>query len=186
MRDGARIAVAADGERETARVHDDEGEMEVGGATFRFSASGAGSDSETDSEDGTADSDSGSDADSEGDPLRIAPLEDVPTDSTIRCEALDGDRGVEVILRRDGESVLAWRNSCPHQPEVRLDPGWGARVRGGEIVCHEHGARFDPDRDGVCTYGPCRGQALEAVLVEVRDGTVYLDDDRFDRCRRLS
>lgn len=172
MRDGTRVSVAANGERETARVHDDEGEMEVGGATFSFSVSGADADDEesTDAED----------------PLRIAPLEDVPTDSTIRCEALDGDRGVEVILRRDGDAVLAWRNSCPHQPEVRLDPGWGAMVRGGEIVCHEHGARFDPERDGVCTYGPCRGRTLEAVLVEVRDGTVYLDDDRFDRCRRLS
>ncbi|PSQ00158.1 (2Fe-2S)-binding protein [Halobacteriales archaeon QS_5_70_17] len=181
MRDGPRVSVAANGERETARVHDDEGEVEVGGATFSFSVSGAGGDGEEES----TDEDGGETPHAE-DPLRIAPLEDVPTDSTIRCEALDGDRGIEVILRRDGDAVLAWCNSCPHQPEVRLDPGWGAMVRGGEIVCHEHGARFDPERDGVCTYGPCRGRTLEAVLVEVRDGTVYLDDDRFDRCRRLS
>jgi nitrite reductase/ring-hydroxylating ferredoxin subunit len=179
MSDGARIVVSADGERETARVHAGEGETEAGGATFRFSVSGDGA-PDSDAEAAETDGEKG-----EQEPLRIAPLADVPTDSTIRCEARDGDRGCEIILRRDGDSVFAWRNSCPHEPQVRLDPGWGAMVRGDEIVCHEHGARFDCERDGVCTRGPCRGDALDAVLVGVRGETVYLTDDRFDSCRRL-
>lgn len=197
MRDGVRVAIEANGERRTVHVHDDEDEIDVGGATFRFAVGGNRDRSddgaevnEDDVAEGTATADDGAtdedDAgDETGDPRYIGPIEEVPTDRTIRCEALAGRRGVEFILRRDGETAFAWRNSCPHKPKVRLDPGWGAMVRDGQIVCHEHGARFECG-DGLCTYGPCRGDALDPILVDVRDGDVYLTDDRFEACRRLS
>lgn len=174
----ARVTVEADGDGETVRVHGNEGEVESGGATFRFSVSGGEADERSaaggpDSEefDGT-------------DPRRIAPISDVPTEGTLCCEALDGRRGVEVIVRREGDSASAWRNSCPHEPRVRLDRGDGAIVADGRLVCHKHGARFECG-DGLCTAGPCRGDALDSVAVAVRDGDLYLTDDRFEACRRL-
>ena len=36
-----------------------------------------------------------------------------------------------------------------------------------------HGASFDL-RDGLCVAGPCRGERLRDVAVEVRDGGVFL------------
>ncbi|MFC6716619.1 Rieske (2Fe-2S) protein [Natrialbaceae archaeon GCM10025810] len=176
MREPVRVTLEGDDDAESVRIHDDEGEVAAGGATFRFRIEGDGPD------DSGAATDS---ADPDGDdPRRIAPLEDVPTDGTLRCEALNGSYGTELILRREGESVSAWRNSCPHRPEVRLDRGGGAIVRGDQFVCHEHGARFECD-DGLCTAGPCRGDVLERFAVSVRDGAVYLADERFDACRRL-
>ncbi|WP_435064056.1 Rieske (2Fe-2S) protein [Halobaculum sp. EA56] len=194
MDDPARVTVESDDETTRETVYDSEGEVEAGGATFRFSVGGAG-DSDGDDpgeaaggDDGNADG-NGNDVDgddADGDPLFVAPLEEVPTDSTIRRTAMrpDGRRGVGFILRRDADSgeVFAWRNSCPHKPEVPLDPGRGARVDGGEIVCHEHGARFECG-DGLCTWGPCVGEELDPVGVEVRDGAVYLDDERFASVR---
>ncbi|MFB6303660.1 MAG: Rieske (2Fe-2S) protein [Haloferacaceae archaeon] len=183
MSDSVRVSVESDHEEESARVHGGAGEVTAGEATFRFSIDGTVPDrSETD-----GDSDDDRDDPDEGrDPRYVAPVTEIPSDSTIRCEATNGRRGTEIILRREnGDDVFAWRNSCPHKPKVRLDPGDGAIVDDGQLVCHEHGARFECD-DGFCTYGPCRGDALDEVEVEVRRGDVYLSDERFDACNRLS
>jgi nitrite reductase/ring-hydroxylating ferredoxin subunit len=170
MTDPVRVTLEDDDDSTSVRIHDDEGAVSTGGATFRFSTDRDPADD--------------ADADSNDDPRYVAPVADVPTNGTLRCEARRDRRGTELILRRDGDGVSAWRNSCPHEPDVRLDPGSGAIVSDDQLVCHEHGARFECG-DGVCTAGPCRGDALEAIAVAVRDGDVYLTDDRFDSCRRL-
>ncbi|ELY75992.1 Rieske (2Fe-2S) protein [Natrinema pallidum] len=177
MSDSVRVTLESTDESRAVRVYDDEGDVSTGDATFRFSVDG-GTDGESDDAVGAAG------ASGDDDPRRIAPLAAVPTNGTLRCEARRDRRGTELILRREGSEVAAWRNSCPHKPDVRLDPGPGAIVRDDQLVCHEHGARFECD-DGVCTAGPCRGDALDSIAVAVRDGTVYLTDDRFDSCRRL-
>ncbi|WP_408957094.1 Rieske (2Fe-2S) protein [Natrinema sp. 74] len=176
MTDSVRVTLEGNDDATSVTVYGDEGDVSTDDATFRFSV---GDGAETVSGDAAP-----ADETESGAPRHIAPLADVPTDGTLRCEARSGDRGTELILRREGEAVSAWRNSCPHEPEVRLDPGPGAIVRDDRLVCHEHGARFECG-DGVCTAGPCRGDALESIAVAVRDGAVYLTDDRFDSCRRL-
>ncbi|MFC4357966.1 Rieske (2Fe-2S) protein [Halobium salinum] len=185
MEDSTRVSVETDEEFESGRFHEDSGEVSVGDTTFRFSVDAPSDDAAAD-EEGPNPNDNrtegpGDDADmsESADPRRIGPLSAIPSKSTIRCEAVKGRRGVEVILQRNGDDVLAWRNSCPHEPQVRLDPGGGALVYGDKIVCREHGARFECD-DGFCTSGPCRGQELDPIGVEVRDTGVYLSDDRFE------
>lgn len=177
MDDSVRVNLEADGEERTARVRADAGEVTAGDATFRFSVDGV-----TGSRD---DSSAGDEGGADEDPRFVAPLDAVPTDGTLRCEAVDDRHITEFILWRDGDAVLGWRNSCPHKPKVRLDTGGGAIVGDGEIVCHEHGARFDCDDDGYCTRGPCRGEELDDVDVAVREGDVYITDERFERARRL-
>lgn len=189
MRDAVRVSIESEYEEDTARIHDDSGQVETSDATFSFSIDGDGrvdddvESAESEREEPEPEPDAPSDEESE--PRHIAPLHEVPTDSTIRCEAVQDRRGTELILRREGDEVFAWRNSCPHKPKVPLDPGNGAIVDDDQIVCHEHGARFECG-DGYCSYGPCRGDELEEFDVEVRDGDVYLADDRFDACNRLA
>ncbi|WP_058993455.1 Rieske 2Fe-2S domain-containing protein [Haloarcula sp. CBA1127] len=181
MSDPVDVTVDADDESESVRIHDDGGEVEAGDATVRFSFSGTGDDVQAA---GGNDEQSPDGNDDDGtEPRRIAELDSVPTDSTLVFEARDGRRGVNCILHRSGDAVAAWRNSCPHQPEVPLDPGRGAIVRGDQLVCHKHGAQFEPD-DGVCTHGPCAGDALDSIEVSVQDGDVYLTDERFERAER--
>jgi nitrite reductase/ring-hydroxylating ferredoxin subunit len=183
MEDSTRVSVETDEEYESGRFHEDSGEVSVGDTTFRFSVDSP--DDAADGEESTPDDEGGrapdGDVDGSGsdDPRRIGPLSAIPSKSTIRCEAMNGRRGTEVILQRSGDEVLAWRNSCPHEPQVRLDPGGGALVYGDQIVCREHGARFQCD-DGFCTSGPCRGQELDPIEVEIRGDDVYLSDDRFE------
>jgi nitrite reductase/ring-hydroxylating ferredoxin subunit len=86
---------------------------------------------------------------------------------------VDGD-AESLILYRDGDTVRAWFNICPHAGR-RLDwaPGRFLLSKEGLLVCAAHGASFELAR-GECVAGPCRGALLRAVGVEVRDGFVVL------------
>ena len=103
---------------------------------------------------------------------RIAQIED---GGFLEVEAmLDGGDAESLILHRDGDAVRAWLNVCPHAGR-RLDwaPGRFLKSKAGELVCAVHGATFEL-QDGVCVAGPCRGDSLRAVAVEIVDGKVCL------------
>lgn len=86
---------------------------------------------------------------------------------------IDGD-AESLLLYRDGDAVRAWLNICPHAGR-RLDwaPGQFLKSKDGLLVCAAHGASFELG-GGECVAGPCRGEALRAVAVDVRDGAVWL------------
>lgn len=91
-------------------------------------------------------------------------------------EALvDGD-AESLIVHRHGTSVRAWLNVCPHAGR-RLDwaPGKFLKSREGHLVCAAHGASFELAA-GLCVAGPCRGDSLRTIAVEVRDGEVVLSE----------
>jgi len=80
-----------------------------------------------------------------------------------------------ILLVRQGNTVFGYVNICPHYGQSRL--GWkkdefldGDRTA---IVCASHGARFRIE-DGYCELGPCLGQQLTAVKLEVTDNSVHL------------
>lgn len=79
-----------------------------------------------------------------------------------------------LILYRDGDQVRAWLNICPHAGR-RLDwaPGKFLLSKDGLLVCAAHGASFEL-REGACVAGPCRGESLRAVAVEVMDGGIRI------------
>ena len=79
-----------------------------------------------------------------------------------------------LIVHRRGDVVRAWLNVCPHAGR-RLDfaPGQFLKTRDELLVCAVHGASFELD-GGECVAGPCRGDHLRAVAVEIRDGHVFL------------
>jgi len=115
----------------------------------------------------------------------VATIEPRPDAALIALEAIadggfaeseavvEGD-AESLILHRDGDAVRAWLNVCPHAGR-RLDwaPGQFLKSREGLLVCAAHGASFELAQ-GECVAGPCRGEALRAVPVEVRDGYVWL------------
>lgn len=88
---------------------------------------------------------------------------------------IDGN-AESLILLREGHAVRAWLNVCPHAGR-RLDwaPGKFLLSKAGDLVCAAHGATFEL-QGGQCLAGPCRGEALRAVPVQVRDGVVALAD----------
>lgn len=111
----------------------------------------------------------------------IVATEEVPDDSSylFRVRAVDSDEQREAILVRLDGTVVGWLNYCQHMTHIKLDKGSGATLRNGEVLCRNHGAMFEVDT-GLCTYGPCEGAYLEAVAVDVRDGTVHLADADYE------
>ncbi|MFP8958541.1 Rieske (2Fe-2S) protein [Natrialbaceae archaeon A-CW3] len=86
----------------------------------------------------------------------------------------------EVILVpcETGSGVEAWVNRCMHEPQ-RLDRGFGAVIRDGEIVCPRHGSMFDAC-SGTCDNGEAEGTRLISIDVTVQDGTISLTDSNHE------
>lgn len=98
-------------------------------------------------------------------------LEDIPDDGVLGVNPPDPD-GEPLVLARHGTSVQAWLNVCPHAGR-RMDYAPGLfLVKDDKLTCAVHGATFALREAGLCIAGPCRGQSLVAVRVQVRDGDV--------------
>ncbi len=106
--------------------------------------------------------------------MRLSALNDIADGAFAEVEATIGDDAESLILYRSGEEVRAWLNVCPHAGR-RLDwaPGQFLKSKDGHLVCAAHGASFELVA-GACVAGPCRGDTLHAVAVQVRDGEVWL------------
>ena len=87
-----------------------------------------------------------------------------------------GARGFEDFFVVHADSMLrAYRNACPHTGAslewlenefLDLDKQY--------IQCSVHGALFQIS-DGVCLHGPCLGEALQALPLEVRDEELWVE-----------
>ena len=104
----------------------------------------------------------------------LATLSGLADGGVAEAEAVVDGSAESLILHRDGDQVRAWLNICPHAGR-RLDwaPGEFLRTKDGLLVCAAHGATFELG-EGLCVGGPCRGNHLRAVAVEVREGGVRL------------
>ena len=106
-------------------------------------------------------------------------LEDIPDGGAIAVDlpadinaAQDGYAESLILLRRHAR-VFAYRNTCPHAGN-RLDWSPGQfLIEGSYLICAAHGAMFAV-ASGECVSGPCRGEHLGALAVEVVEGGVYL------------
>ena len=113
--------------------------------------------------------------DDDGDLPALLRLEAMAPGSLHEVEAvLDGDAESLIVHRDAAGDVRAWLNVCPHAGR-RLDwaPGQFLRSKDGLLVCAVHGASFEL-QGGQCVAGPCRGDSLRPIEVEVRDGEVVL------------
>jgi nitrite reductase/ring-hydroxylating ferredoxin subunit len=103
----------------------------------------------------------------------LSALSNIPEGGATEVEAEVDGEAQSLILTRRGEYVSAFFNVCPHAGR-RLDWAPGRfLIDQGHLVCAAHGATFTLDR-GECVSGPCRGQALRSVAVDVEDGRVLL------------
>ena len=88
----------------------------------------------------------------------------------------EGDWPLRGFLVRTANGVAAYINTCPHaghplnfKPDRFLTPDRNL------ILCASHGAIFTRDT-GLCIAGPCPGQSLTPVPVEVYGEYVLLAD----------
>lgn len=89
----------------------------------------------------------------------------------------EGDWPLRGLVLRQDDQVLAYVNHCPHAGH-RLDfpPGRFLTPDGSLLLCRSHGALFDKG-SGECVAGPCMGERLRSIPVQVVQGQVCLATD---------
>ncbi|MCC6716427.1 MAG: Rieske (2Fe-2S) protein [Acetobacteraceae bacterium] len=110
-------------------------------------------------------------------PMRpLCRLEDIPDGEARGFPPTAGGFTGLFAIRR-GTTVFAYVNSCPH---IGVPLDWAPHrflTRDGQrIICATHGAEFRIS-DGLCTHGPCLGERLEQVMIDIEDGVVRVPAD---------
>lgn len=78
-----------------------------------------------------------------------------------------------VVVKFDGQ-FHAYLNWCPHLGiELNFMPDQFMDDEGRFLVCANHGALFEPE-NGQCLSGPCSGDSLTAVPLEVRGEEIWV------------
>ena len=99
-------------------------------------------------------------------------LDELNEDDTAGISGVYGFPHGLVVVRRDGQ-LYVYINFCPHQGKsLDWNPGEFLNYDKTKIICEAHGAVFNIE-DGICIGGPCHGEGLMPVAVEIRDGAVY-------------
>ena len=107
--------------------------------------------------------------------IKIAMMEEIPEREARSYETPNGD--TIFITQRDG-SFYAYQNLCPHlQVELEFLENQFLDRDQEYIECSTHGALFLVE-PGECISGPCLGQSLEKVKINVHsDGGIYLKEE---------
>ena len=110
-------------------------------------------------------------------PLRaLCRVDEIPEGGTRAFPPAPGGFTGLFAVRKDG-TIRVYVNACPHLG-VSLDwaPGRFLSADGTHIVCSTHGAQFRI-ADGECLRGPCYGDRLEPVMIQIKDGTLFVPAD---------
>lgn len=100
----------------------------------------------------------------------VCKIDDIADESAREFQV--GDQPV-VVVRFDGQ-FHAYLNWCPHLGiELNFMPDQFMDGDGRFLVCANHGALFEPE-NGECFSGPCSGDALIPVPLEIRDQEIWL------------
>lgn len=110
-------------------------------------------------------------------PQLILPYPELPVGHSCAVQLEDGRAALLVMLEAGPRAYL---DRCPHRGSrlmAEADANHEQQApymdaTGGLILCHRHQACFEPQH-GVCVSGPCLGERLIALRVEIRQS-----DDR--------
>jgi len=109
--------------------------------------------------------------------MQFIALEEQITEGTAKSFNFirDGETLEGFLVKVDGK-LYAFVNQCKHLP-LPLDFGdqHFLTVDKVYIICQNHGALYDP-HTGVCIAGPCEGEKLDQLKIEVLDGKIWLVD----------
>ena len=89
------------------------------------------------------------------------------------CFNHEGNELKLFIVKKDTH-ISVYKNSCPHtHGPLDWTPDQFLNQDNNYIMCANHGALFEIN-SGLCVYGPCKKQALEALPFIVKNNFIYL------------
>ena len=102
-------------------------------------------------------------------------ISSIPENGCKGLSVKQGKHEIKVIIVRRGTEIYCYQNICPHTG-INLDwmPDQLLDNSGKLIQCSTHGALFQIT-DGYCISGPCAGQNLRALKLNIKDGLFEID-----------
>jgi nitrite reductase/ring-hydroxylating ferredoxin subunit len=105
--------------------------------------------------------------------IQLCHIDEIPPDTARGFTTAQTGADQEVFVVCKGDNYYGYINSCPHTgAPLEWMPHQFLSLDGESIQCSLHGARFTIEK-GLCIQGPCPGQTLESVQLEVKQDTVY-------------
>ena len=99
---------------------------------------------------------------------------DIAPGQTAKFRLECGGRPLEGFVVNHAGRYRAYVNRCRHVgTPLDLWPNEFFSDDGRSLICSTHGAVYDPDT-GVCTAGPCTGDALEPLRLRVDGDTLVV------------
>ena len=78
-----------------------------------------------------------------------------------------------IFIVRSKENIFGYENNCPHtMGPLDWSPNEFLNYDKDYIQCANHGALFEI-ADGRCIYGPCAGQSLWSIELQIDNGIVF-------------
>lgn len=88
----------------------------------------------------------------------------------------EGDWPLRGFIVKTPQGVAAYVNYCPHAGHpLNFRPNRFLTPDGNLILCGSHGALFER-ATGLCVLGPCAGQSLTRIPIDVTNGYVMLGE----------
>lgn len=101
--------------------------------------------------------------------FRLGPAVDVPADDARGYTIEKAGRPRKVLVVRWQGELHAYLNRCPHAgTPLDWTPDAFFDRTGRYLMCQTHAALFEP-ADGFCIDGPCAGDSLAHLPLEVDD-----------------
>jgi len=102
---------------------------------------------------------------------KLCSLEDIPDGG---CKGFGDGSADSFFAVRRGSEVYLYRNCCPHAgAPLNWMPDRFLNREKTHIICTAHGALFDIC-SGKCVAGPCSGDYLDNIDMEILDGDVWV------------
>lgn len=106
--------------------------------------------------------------------IKIARLDEVAEGQTVKFDFLRDGRQMEGFLTRFQGELVAYENRCRHLPlSLDFHDGRFFSRDGKHFICHNHNALYEP-LTGLCVQGPCEGESLKRIKIELVDGEVWM------------
>jgi nitrite reductase/ring-hydroxylating ferredoxin subunit len=106
--------------------------------------------------------------------IKIARADEIPEGGTLKFPITRNGRPAEGFIVRHQGQLVAYENQCRHLPlSLDFPKGGFFTPDGKHLFCQNHNAIYEP-LTGLCLRGPCEGQSLKPVEIEVVNGEVWV------------
>ncbi|MDB6111090.1 MAG: ferredoxin subunit of nitrite reductase or ring-hydroxylating dioxygenase [Pedosphaera sp.] len=106
--------------------------------------------------------------------VKIGRAADLEEGGTLTFQFTRNGKPTDGFLARFHGELVAYENRCRHLPlKLDYDDGRFFSRDGNHFLCQTHNAIYEP-LTGLCVQGPCEGESLKSLKIEVIKGYIWL------------